>query len=99
MLEVYTHASLGTGPGAVTADEHGGSARLAILGERVLESAVMTILFWTRPMYSANQLEVGRPSTVVIAAGHSDMWWAGIDRRVCLRVHCRSVGNWIQPEE
>ncbi|KAF9650477.1 hypothetical protein BDM02DRAFT_3092927 [Thelephora ganbajun] len=57
MLEVYTHESLNTKPGAITTDEHGGSARLAILGKRVLESAVMTNLFRRRPMYTASQLE------------------------------------------
>ena len=66
MLEVYTHKSLDNEPGAATADEHGGSARLAILGERALESVVMTNLFQRRPMYSANQLTVSRLSTVAV---------------------------------
>ena len=58
MLEVYTHESLNSKPGAITADEHGGNARLAALGEKVLESAVMTNLFRRRPMYNALQLKV-----------------------------------------
>jgi len=66
MLEVYTHESLNTKPGAITSDEHGGSARLATLGEKVLESAVMNNLFRRRPMYSAAQLKVCHLSAVLI---------------------------------
>ena len=62
MLEVYTHESLNTKPGAITADEHGGSARLTALGEKVLESAVMGNLFRRRPMYNATQLKAGHIS-------------------------------------
>lgn len=63
MLEVYTHDSLNAKSGAITTDEHGGSARLAVLGEKVLESAVMTNLFRRRPMNSANQLKVSQLSS------------------------------------
>lgn len=65
MLEVYTHESLNVRPGAITTDEHGGSIRLAVLGEKVLESAVMNNLFRRRPMYSASQLRVSHLSAVV----------------------------------
>lgn len=68
MLEVYTHESLNTKPGAITADEHGGSARLSTLGDKVLESAVMTNLFRRRPMYSASQLKVSHLSTAIIVS-------------------------------
>jgi len=71
MLEVYTHDSLNTRSGAITTDEHGGSVRLAALGEKVLESAVATNLFRRRPMYTAEQLKVSHPSTVVIVSGLS----------------------------
>jgi len=79
MLEVYTHESLNTKPGAITADEHGGSARLAALGEKVLESAVMTNLFRRRPMHTAIQLKVTHLSMSVMfrslrcVAGRN--WW------------------------
>ena len=85
MLEVYTHESLNTKPGAITSDEHGGSARLAILGERVLESAVMNNLFRRRPMYSAGQLKVSHLSVVVTVSGLSGVWRVGNDRRLCLQ--------------
>ena len=88
MLEVYTHESLNTKPGAITADEHGGSARLATLGERVLESAVMTNLFRRRPMYTAIQLKVSHPPTAVIVSGLSDVWRAGIDEGMSLQGQC-----------
>ena len=68
MLEVYTHESLNTKPGAITTDEHGGSARLAALGEKVLESAVMSNLFRRRPMYTANQLRVCHLSIVIVVS-------------------------------
>ena len=68
MLEVYTHESLNTKPGAITSDEHGGSARLATLGEKVLESAVMTNLFRRRPMSSAVQLKVCHLSPAAIVS-------------------------------
>ena len=66
MLEVFTHKSLDSEQGAPTADEHGGSSRLATLGKRVLESVVMTTLFQRQPLYSATQLSVSRISTVAI---------------------------------
>lgn len=69
MLEVYTHESLNTKPGAITADEHGGSARLIALGEKVLESAVMANLFRRRPMYTATQLKASRISIPVVVSG------------------------------
>ena len=72
MLEVYTHDSLNTKSGAITADEHGGSVRLATLGEKVLESAVMTNLFRRRPMNSASQLKVSHLSTAIVISGLSD---------------------------
>jgi hypothetical protein len=62
ILEVYTHESLNSKPGAITTDEHGGSARLTALGEKVLEAAVMTNLFRRRPMYSSTQLKVSHLS-------------------------------------
>jgi len=86
MLEVYTHDSLNTKSGAITADEHGGSVRLATLGEKVLESAVMTNLFRRRPMYTAEQLQVSHPSTVVVVSGLSDVWRAGNDQRLCQQI-------------
>jgi len=83
MLEVYTHKSLDNEPGAVTADEHGGSSRLATLGESVLQSVVMICLFRRQPMYNAAQLNVSRLPTVAIVSGHSRMRRAGVDRRLC----------------
>jgi len=88
MLEVYTHDSLNAKSGAITADEHGGSARLAVLGERVLESAVMTNLFRRRPMYSANQLKVSHLSTVVFVSVLSHVWRVGIDHGLCWQGQC-----------
>lgn len=98
ILEVYTHQSLNVEPGAPTPDENGGSARLAILGKTVLESAVMTNLFQQRPMYSPDQLCVSNPSTVVVS-GFSEVWRVGIDRGLDIRGQCRSMGNWLQPKE
>ena len=69
MLEVYTHESLHSKPGALTRDEHGGSVRLAKLGEKLLEAAVMTNLFRRRPMYTSNQLEVSHLSAVTDVSG------------------------------
>lgn len=62
MLEVYTHETLNVRPGAITADIHGGSARLASLGEKVLESAVISNLFRRRPMHTSTQLKVSHLS-------------------------------------
>ena len=72
MLEVYTQASLSSASGAIASDEHGGSDRLAALGERVFGAAVMTNLFRRLPMYSTNQLRVSHLSTVVVISGSSD---------------------------
>ena len=99
MLEVYTHDSLNTKSGAITGDEHGGSARLAVLGEKVLESAVMSNLFRRRPMNSANQLKVSRLSTVVIISDLSDMWRVGVDQGLYRQGHRRSMDNRLQSEE
>ncbi|KAF9785504.1 hypothetical protein BJ322DRAFT_1108950 [Thelephora terrestris] len=57
MLEVFTHESLNSRPDALTSDEHGGNVRLATLGEKLLEAAVMTNLFRRRPMYGSKQLK------------------------------------------
>jgi len=85
MLEVYTHESLNTKPGAITSDEHGGSARLAALGEEVLESAVMTNLFRRRPMYSAHQLKVRHLSAVVNVSDLQNVWRIGNDKGLYLQ--------------
>lgn len=99
MLEVYTHESLNTKPGAITADEHGGSARLATLGEKVLESAVMNNLVRRRPMYTAKQLNVSHLPAAVTVLGLSDVWRIGFNRGVCLQRQRRSMGDWLQLEE
>jgi len=99
MLEVYTHKSLDDKPGAVTADEHGGSSRLALLGEKVLQSVVMVCLFRRQPMYNAGQLNVSRLPTVTIVSGHSRMLLVGVDCRVYFQDQRRPVGDWLQPEE
>ena len=83
MLEVYTHQSINSEPGAVTTDDHGGSARLATLGERLLQSVVMLSLFRRQPLYNATQLNVSCPPTVTIVSGYSGVWSVGIDRLLC----------------
>ena len=99
MLEVYTHETLNTKPGAITADEHGGSARLTTLGEKVFESAVMTNLFRRRPMYSAGQLKVSHISVAMIDLGLSDVWRVGVDDGDDLQEQRRSLDDRLQPEE
>ena len=99
MLEVYTHDSLNTKSGAITTDEHGGSSRLAVLGEKVLESAVMTNLFRRRPMNSANQLKVSHLSTGVLIPDLSDVWRVGIDQGLYRQNRRRSMDDWLQPED
>jgi hypothetical protein len=59
VLKVYTHKSLNTKPGAITVDEHGGSA--------ILTSAVMTNLFQRQPMLNTSQVQVGHPSVAVVS--------------------------------
>jgi len=97
MLEVYTHESLNSKPGAITGDVHGGSARLATIGERVLESAVMTNLFRRRPMLSASQLKVSHLSIIVAVPGLTEVWRVGNVRRLCFQNQRRSMGDRLQP--
>ncbi len=60
ILDVYTHKSLRF-PGAPSDDsEYGDNERLAILGEKVLETAVTDTLFRKRPMLKADEIEVRR---------------------------------------
>jgi len=97
LLEVYTHESLNSEPGAVTSDEHGGNARLVILGEKVLESAVMANIFRRRPVFSASQLKVSNLSTATIVPGLLEVWRVGNVRRLCLQNQRRSMGDRLQP--
>jgi len=97
LLEVYTHESLNTEPGAVTTAVHGGSARLATLGERALEFAVMANLLRRQPMFSAWQLKVNHFSTAAVVSGLSEVWRVGNVRRLCLPNQRRSMGDRLQP--
>ena len=93
MLEVYTHDSLNVRPGAITADEHGGSVRLITLGEQVLEAAVMTNLFRRRPMHPAEQLKVTLLSFFVVVSDLSDVWRVDNDRGMSFQEQCRSMDS------
>ena len=99
MLEVYTHDSLNARSGTITNDENGGSVRLATLGQKVLESAVMTNLFRRRPMHSATQLEVSHLSVVFVVPDPSKVWRVGNGERLCQQEQCRSMGHCLRPEE
>ena len=59
MLEIFVHRSIRFTGMPMNADSlYGDGDRLAILGEKMLESAYMNILFNKRPMLKAEDLEV-----------------------------------------
>ena len=59
ILEVFTHRSLRFPGAPINEDsEYGDNERLAILGEKALETAVTDTLFRKRPMLKAHEIEV-----------------------------------------
>lgn len=59
VLEVFTHRSLRFPGAPINEDsEYGDNERLAILGEKAMETAVTDTLFRKRPMLKAFEIEV-----------------------------------------
>jgi dsRNA-specific ribonuclease len=56
ILEVFTHRSLRY-PGAPSNELFGDNERLAVLGAKALDTAVIYALFYKRPMRTAEELQ------------------------------------------
>ncbi|KAJ3554645.1 hypothetical protein NM688_g2999 [Phlebia brevispora] len=98
ILTVFTHRSLRF-PGALIDEDsdYGDNERLAVLGEKVLETAVTDTLFKKRPMLKATEIEDQRKEFLSPKA--VDSWIVGYKLREKLRCSPDSVDKLNSPEE
>jgi len=98
ILEVFTHRSLRFQGAPINEDsDYGDNERLAILGERVLETAVTDTLFRKRPMLKADEIETRRSE--ILSDLNYEHWVSGYKLRDKLRCSHDAVQNLGKPEE
>ncbi|KAK0464992.1 uncharacterized protein EV420DRAFT_1512273 [Desarmillaria tabescens] len=95
-LRVYTHKSLRR-PCATSPDEYEDNERLSVLGEKALDAAVMTALFYERPLLGLSEMEAKKKE--ITSWMNIDSWVRRYQMREKVRCHPDQFEMLHSPEE
>ncbi|KAK0506261.1 hypothetical protein EDD18DRAFT_1122673 [Armillaria luteobubalina] len=94
-LRVYTHKSLRRA--CASPDEYEDNERLSVVGEKALEAAVMTALFYERPLLGLSEMEAKRRD--LTSWMNIDSWVRRYQMREKVRCHPELYETLHSPEE